>query len=272
VLLLGDPVGHSLSADFQNAAFQAAGLQVVYEARRVEPANLPRAIAAMRKDPRVLGANVTIPHKQAVVELLDGLGPEAQALKAVNTISRRAGTLIGWNTDGSGFSRALEQAPYDPAGKEILILGAGGAARAVADVLRSSAAKVWVSSRKLSQARGLCKDLDIKAGGPAPFGSLSMVVRKADLIVNATPVGLDGTSLIFPTEWLVPNQFVFDLIYNPPLTPLLRGARERGAKALNGLSMLLYQGMASFEIWTGQQAPEDAMRAALQRALLEQLG
>ena len=108
----------------------------------------------------------------------------------------------------------------------------------------------------------------MEAGGPTPFGSLKLVVGRVDLIVNATPVGLDGHSLVFPADWLNADHFVFDLLYNPPLTPLVRAARDHGARAVNGLAMLLYQGLASFEIWTGRPAPEAAMRAALERAVL----
>src|SRR6202022_2352181 len=120
-------------------------------------------------------------------------------------------------------------------------------------------------------ARAVCRDLDVASGGPAPLGSLSLLVRKVDLIVNATPVGTDGQAVPFPVEWIMPSHFVFDLVYEPPLTPLVRAARERGARAINGLTMLLYQGLAAFEIWTGQAAPEAAMRTALERAVLGRL-
>src|SRR5438128_122817 len=122
-----------------------------------------------------------------------------------------------------------------------------------------------------ADARALCRDLGFSSGGPTPVGSLSLLVRKVELIVNATPVGNDGQAVPFPIEWVVPSHFIFDLIYQPPITPLVRGARERGARAINGLSMLLFQGLAAFEIWTGQPAPEAAMRAALERAVLGRL-
>lgn len=228
-------------------------------------------IAGMRADRGVLGAAVTMPHTVAVSRLLDGLGPEAQAIKAVNTISHRAGALIGWNTDRSGFAQALEEAGYQVKGRSALVLGAGGAARASVDALRESAAKIWVTSPDLDEARTVCRDLDVTSGGPAPLGSLSLLVRKAELIVNATPVGTDGQSVLFPVEWITAGQFVFDLIYQPPVTPLLLGARGQGARAINGLTMLLFQGLAAFEIWTGQAAPEAAMRAALERAVVGRL-
>jgi len=269
VLLIGDPVGHSLSAAFQNAGFEAAGIAALYEPRRVSAADLSQVVAELRQDPGILGANVTIPHKLAVAPLLDGLDPEAQQLGAVNTISHRGQVLVGWNTDRTGFAQALDDAGFDPRRRAALVLGAGGAARAVVAVLRTAASRVWVAARNLDQARRLCRDLNIEAGGPTPFGSLKLVVSRVDLVVNATPVGLDGQALIIPPEWLSPDQFVFDLLYSPALTPLVRAARERGARAVNGLTMLLYQGLASFEIWTGRPAPEAAMRQALERAVLE---
>ncbi len=253
---------------FQNAGFRALGIGARYEARQVAPHELARVVAQLRADATVLGANVTIPHKLTVTPLLDGLGPQVEAVGAVNTISRQGESLIGWNTDRTGFAQALEDAAYDPKGRSALVLGAGGAARAVVDVLRSTAARTWVAARNLDQARALCRDLAVSAGGPAPLGSLAVIVRKADLIVNTTPVGLDGKSLLFPAEWMAPQQFVFDLLYNPPVTPLVRAARDRGARAVNGLTMLLYQGLVSFEIWTGRPAPEQAMRAALEEAVL----
>jgi shikimate dehydrogenase len=212
-----------------------------------------------------------MPHTVAASRLLDGLGPEAQVIKAVNTISHRAGALIGWNTDRTGFAQALDDAGFQAKGRSVLVLGAGGAARASVDALREAATKIWVTSRDLDEARAVCRDLEVTSGGPAPLGSLSLLVRKAELIVNATPVGSDGESVLFPVDWISPAQFVFDLIYQPPVTPLVRGARERGARAMNGLTMLLFQGLAAFEIWTGQPPPEADMRAALERAVVGRL-
>jgi shikimate dehydrogenase len=237
----------------------------------VLPGDLADAIARMRADSSVVGAAVTMPHTVAVARLLDGLGPEAGVVKAVNTISHRAGALIGWNTDRPAFTSALEEAGFQAKGRDALVLGAGGAARASVDALRAEAAKIWVSSRDLEEARAVCRDLEVASGGPAPLGSLSLLVRKIDLVVNATPVGSDGQSVPFPVEWLTPAQFVFDLIYQPLVTRLVHGARDQGARAINGLTMLLFQGLAAFEIWTGQPAPEAEMRAALERAVVGRL-
>jgi len=237
----------------------------------VAPPDLPAAIARIRADRGVLGAAVSMPHTVAAGRLLDGLGPEAQVIKAVNTISHRAGALIGWNTDRSGFAQALEDAGFQAKGRSVLVLGAGGAARASVDVLRETATRIWVLSPDLDEARAVCRDLEVTRGGPAPLGTLSLLVRKAELLVNATPVGSDGRSVLFPVDWITPSQFVFDLIYRPPVTPLLRGARDQGARAINGLTMLLFQALAAFEIWTGQPPPEAAMREALERAVVGRL-
>ena len=254
-----------------NSGFSAAGIQASCEFQKIGPAELPEAIAHIRADRRVLGAAVTMPHTVAASRLLDGLGPEAQVIKAVNTISHRAGALIGWNTDRSGFAQALEDAGFQAKGRAVLVLGAGGAARASVDALREAATKIWVTSPDLDEARAVCRDLEVTSGGPAPLGSLSLLVRKAELIVNATPVGSDGESVLFPLDWIAPTQFIFDLIYQPAVTPLVRGARERGARAMNGLTMLLFQALAAFEIWTGQPPPEAEMRAALERAVVGRL-
>ena len=266
VLLLGDPVDHSLSPIFQTAGFEAAAIAARYETKRVLAPELPAALAAIRDDASVLGANVTSPHKVTVAPLLDELHPEAAIIRAVNTISRGTHGLMGWNTDAAGFRRALKAADCDATRRRALVLGAGGAARAVVHVLREAGAKIWVAARDLEAARRVCRDLEVDAGGPAPLGSLSLLLPKVDLVVNATPVGRDGKSTLFPSQWLTASHFVFDLLYRPPVTPLVRAARERGARAVNGLTMLLYQGAASFEIWTGRRAPEAAMRAALERA------
>jgi shikimate dehydrogenase len=237
----------------------------------VAATELVDTITRIRDDQHVLGAAVGMPHTVPVSRLLDGLGPEAQVIKAVNTISHRAGALIGWNTDRPAFTLALEDAGFQAKGQSVLVLGAGGAARASVDALRETASKIWVASRDLDEARVVCRDLQVTSGGPSPLGSLSLLVRKVDLIVNATPVGSDGQSIPFPVEWVTPAQFVFDLVYRPPLTPLVLAARERGARAINGLTMLLFQGLAAFEIWTGQPAPEAAMRAGLERAVVGRL-
>ena len=270
LLLTGEP-GDELAASLYQAAFAASAVDATCELRTIGSDGLGDAVAAMRRDPGVIGAAVLMPHTVPIGRWLDGLGPEAQVIKAVNTVSHRAGALIGWNTDRTGFSLALEEAGYQSKGRPALVLGAGGAARAAVDALRETASKIWVSSRDLDEARAVCQDLQVHTGGPTPFGSLSLVVRKVELIVNATPVGSHGEATLFPIDWLSPAHFVFDLVYQPAITPLVRGARARGARAINGISMLLLQGLAAFEIWTGMPAPEAAMRSALERAVVGRL-
>jgi shikimate dehydrogenase len=251
VLLLGDPVSRSLSPLMQNAAFEALGIDCRYVLREVNGAGLAAAMAELRSDECILGANVTIPHKESVMAFLDELDPQAARVGAVNTISRQGPRLKGWNTDVEGFQRALAEEFPSPlwgegqaGGLRVAIIGAGGAARAVAAAL-PPAADVWVVARNLEQARRLCQDLDIVRGGPVETDHMREVAARAHLVVNATPADLP------PASWLRPDQFLFDL---------------RSRRSAEGRTMLLHQGAASFEIWTGRKAPVDVMRAALDRA------
>jgi shikimate dehydrogenase len=267
VLLLGDPVGHSLSAVFQNAAFSAEGLDMRYVVRRVPAAELAHVVAGIRKDAAVAGANVTIPHKLTVGRHLDRLAGDAAELGAVNTLARHGSLLVGHNTDRTGFSRSLADAGVGSVG-QALILGAGGAARAVAGGLRDTSIEVIVASRSEQAGGEICGLLEPGQGRAIAFDQVDRILAEVpiDLVVNATPLGMDGTSLPLDTRRLRPGQAVVDLVYQPVWTPLLRGARAAGAVAVNGLGMLLYQGAAAFEIWTGRPAPLDVMRSALERA------
>ncbi len=242
VLLLGDPVSRSLSPVMQNAAFAALGIDCRYELREVSRANLAGAMAELRADESILGANVTIPHKESVIAFLDDLHPQAAHIGAVNTISRQGRSLTGSNTDVVGFLRALQE--ESPLPERVAIIGAGGAARAVVAALQP-AAEVWVIARNLEQSRRLCRDLDVVRGGPVEIDRMRETVARAELVVNATPVDLP------PASWLRPDQRVFDL---------------RSRRSAEGRAMLLHQGAASFEIWTGRQAPLEVMRDALERA------
>jgi shikimate dehydrogenase len=251
ILLLGSAVSSSLSPGFQHAAFMALGIDCRYVARDVPPAGLTAVIDEIRADESILGANVTIPHKEAVIPLLDELDPLARKVGAVNTISRNGGRLKGWNTDVEGFRRALAETPSPAHGggqawgyPRVAIIGAGGAARAVAAALQPTA-EVWVVARNLEQARRLCRDLDIDRGGPVDISQMRETVAAADLVVNATPADLP------PPSWLRPEHHVFDL---------------RSRRSAEGRAMLLYQGAASFEIWTGRPAPLLVMRTTLERS------
>ena len=245
VLLLGDPVSRSLSPAMQNAAFEALHVDCRYLVREVGRAELAGAIADIRGDRQILGANVTIPDKESVIPLLDELDATARRIGAVNTISRQGEGLKGWNTDVQGFRRAAAERNYPFDGKVVAIIGAGGAARAVAAALQPAAALVWVIARNADQARRLCHDLNLERGGPIGIDAMQATVERAQLVVNATPADLP------PASWMGPDQRLFDL---------------RSRRSLEGRAMLLHQGAASFEIWTGKSAPVAVMRAALDRA------
>ncbi len=248
VLLLGDPVSRSLSPGMQNAAFEALGIDCQYVLYEVSRADLAGAIAELRGDERIIGANVTIPHKESVIAFLDELDPQAARVGAVNTISRQGARLKGWNTDVVGFRRALTEGGGDY--RSVVLIGAGGAARAVAAAIQPTA-ELWVIARNLEQARRLCRDLEIVHGGPVDMSLLQETVAKAELVVNATPADLP------PPSWLRSDQRLFDL---------------RSRRSAEGRAMLLHQGAASFEIWTGTKAPIDVMRAALERAPASRTG
>lgn len=260
--IIGWPVDRSLSPAIHNAAFQAAGLDWVYVAFPVRPGDGAGAVEAMRAL-GVRGLNVTMPHKRDVIAVLDALTPDAERAGAVNTIVADGSRLVGANTDGPGFVRFLERdAGVDPAGARVLLLGGGGAARAIAIALGDAGAEVVVAARRPEQAAevaGLAKNA--RHAGFSPK-ELDAELRDASMIVNATPVGRGGESLPFDPTSLAGKHLVVDLIYHPETTPLLHIARERGAKTFNGFGMLVHQAALSFEAWTGVEAPIDAMRAA----------
>jgi shikimate dehydrogenase len=246
VWLLGNLVMHSLSPAMQNAAFRRLTLDCHYRPRELDTAELAGAILEMRQYEEVLGANVTIPHKQAVIPLLDTVDSLAWRVGAVNTISRRDGRLVGSNTDVVGFNRALDDCGYVVECTSVLLIGAGGAARAVGEALRTRAGKLTVMARDPRQARRLIDELSLETGEAAGIQQLTVCLQSADLIVNATPADLP------PPPWTPsPGQRLFDL---------------RSRRSPEGRAMLLHQGAASFEIWTGRPAPLEAMRAALNAA------
>jgi len=261
--IIGWPVSQSLSPAIHNAAFDAAGLDWAYVAFPVRPGEAARSIEAMRTL-GIRGLNVTMPHKQDVVAALDRLSPDAERAGAVNTVVRDGGDLVGENTDGAGFCRFLERdAGIAPAGRRALVLGAGGAARAVALALADAGAEVAVAGRRLDRAEAVASlGPRVRAVVLEP-ATLKGEVEAASLIVNATPVGTDGETTPLGPAALRAGHIVVDLIYHPETTPLVRIARERGAVAFNGLGMLLHQAALSFEAWTGLAAPLDAMRASV---------
>ena len=276
--VIGHPGKTSLSPSFQQAALDALRLDVRYEAWPTAEEELADRIAGLREADR-LGANVTIPHKEAVVPLLDEVDELASRVGAVNTIVNRDGRLSGHNTDVGGFLRALrEDGGFEPAGARVVVAGAGGAARAVAVALiDSGAASVTVINRTLARAGRLVDELR-PAGGATELHALPGVAvswtgaaRSCRLLINCTSVGMAGTpeekESPVPTEAIPSDALVFDLIYQPAETPLMAAARRRGARVLGGLPMLIYQGAESLRMWTGHEAPTDVMFRAAREAL-----
>ena len=274
--LIGHPVGHSISPTFQQAAFDALGLPFRYEAWDTEPAALPAVVGSLRSGERV-GANVTVPHKEAAPALLDAISNEARITGAVNTIVRDGRTLIGHNTDIAGFAAALRaEGGFDPHGACAGVLGAGGAARAVVvALLHGGAARVWVHNRTPTRADALVEAL---AGGDGRLAAISgdpgdaaSPLQRCDLLVNCTTLGMAHSAHAgdaYLTERQIPRGIVVcDIVANPPDTPLLARARARGCRTLGGLPMLVRQGAAAFELWTRRPAPLDVMFAAAQRAM-----
>jgi len=259
-----------------NAAFVAQGMYAMYGAFDVPPEQLAQAVAGIRTL-GLLGVNVTIPYKEAVMAYLDEVAPTARQVGAVNTIVNRGGRLIGYNTDGWGFLISLEERGVRVAGRHVVLLGAGGAARAVAlHLAMAGAAKITIINRTRARAEFLLADL-ARAHQPvvaavADVGSQEAreALSEAGLVVNCTPVGMapdvDHTPLD-DVSLLPPGAVVYDTIYRPLETRLLREARERGLLTINGLSMLVHQGACSWEYWFGRRGPVEVMRAAALAAL-----
>ncbi|NWF81261.1 MAG: shikimate dehydrogenase [Chloroflexi bacterium] len=280
IILIGDPVAHSRSPVMQNAALQHLGIAARYEAVRTTTAELAGRVAALR-GPQYLGANVTLPHKQAVIPLLDRLEPQAARIGAVNTISKdAAGALVGANTDAPALLADLADAGFAPAGRCALILGASGAARAAAFALaETGVATLVVANRSPARAEELLADLliaitdeqGLTASGDLPptLVALALADRElasylaaCDLLINATALGWHNDETPLPDPPIGPRTLVYDMVYRP--TRLLREAAARGAATRDGLGMLIHQGALAFTRWTGREAPLAVMRAALQ--------
>ena len=271
VYLIGDPVAHSLSPAMQDAAFAAAGLSHRYHLMRVSASDLPQAVQRVR-DAASLGANVTIPHKERIGSLLDGVDETAARIGAVNTLFKREGQLRGDNTDAGGFSDALRESGLEIRGARALLLGAGGAAKACAYEMIRSGAHVVVTNRTEERARDLVGALrgsipDDLGRDLHSWGGVSWPVRSLneyDVVVNSTSLGLHGEDPLEGVE-LPRGLAVVDVIGIAEETPLIGRAKASGCVAVDGLLMLLHQGARAFRLWTGLDAPIAAMRAALPR-------
>ena len=259
--VIGYPIGHSLSPCMHNAALRALSLDGEYSAIAVESAGLPETVRGLFAQ-GFAGLNVTIPHKQAVLPLMDELANSARVIGAVNTIVKRDGHMIGYNTDAAGFMRGLTDTGFKPTGAKVLVLGAGGAARAVVYALSDARASVVVWNRTQARAERLASEFGADALDCLPVGTLGTF----DLIVNTTSVGMsphsNETPLQFPRGER-PPQWVYDLVYRPRQTRFLREARAAGARTIGGLEMLVYQGAEAFTLWTGRAAPVGVMRSAI---------
>jgi shikimate dehydrogenase len=266
--VIGDPIEHTLSPIMQNAAFNALKLDYTFLAFKVKNAELENAVNGMRAL-NIRGLNVTMPHKSTILNFLDRTDLSAQIVNSVNTILNKDGKLFGFNTDGVGALKALRENGVELKGRKVLLLGAGGAARAIAYAMAKESDELAVLNRTLKQAQALAKLLEKTANKKIGAGSLSpkeiqQNLQDSDILINATSIGMKPKpeeSLVAP-KLLRPDLAVMDIVYNPIETKLTKDAKAAGAKVVSGVEMLIYQGAASFEIWTGKSAPVEVMRKA----------
>ncbi len=270
--LIGYPLKHSLSPNMHNSAFRKLGLDLVYLAFEIEDGGLEDGLNAMRIF-NVKGFNVTMPHKQKVIQLLDDISDDAKIIESINTVKNENGELIGYNTDGRGLAKALDEAGIDYKGKKIVILGAGGAARAVAIQLAfDRAAEIVMANRTPSKAEEIMNTINEKiptSKGKA-IGMDEEVIKEelkdASILINCTSIGMKNTidqSPINNIDTFHKDLFVVDIIYDPLKTKLMSIAEEAGCKTMNGIDMLIYQGALAFNIWTGEDMPIEYIKEVL---------
>jgi len=266
--LIGDPVEHTMSPVMHNAAFEKLGLNYAYLPFRVKPEELPQAVSGLRAL-NAIGFNVTIPHKVAVIPLLDELDPLAEKIGAVNTVVNDNGLLKGYNTDASGFLQALLERGVEPASKNIVLLGAGGAARAITYILSERNTRLTILNRReeLDWAEAIAANIKKDLGKYIEVfellpDHLAAALEPADILVNATSVGMSPASGVspVPAQLMKSGLVVVDIVYNPVRTKLLQDAAAAGAVIVEGLDMLVWQGALAFEKWTGQKPPFDLMK------------
>ena len=262
--VVANPIKHSISPFIHNTAFEATSTNGVYLAWEVEGTDLAETVANIRRY-QMFGINLSMPYKEQVIPYLDQLSEEARLIGAVNTVVNREGTLIGYNTDGKGFFKSLPS--FKISGKRMVLLGAGGAAKAIlaqAILDGVSQVSVFVRSASMGKTKPYLEKLQHETGFRVDLFALEDAqelqenIRKADLLVNATSVGMDEVSLPIPTSIVLPEKLlVADVIYQPFETPFLKWARSQGNHAVNGLGMLLYQAAEAFQLWTGKEMPTD---------------
>jgi shikimate dehydrogenase len=273
--IIGDPIEHTMSPPIHNAAFKELGLDYIYLPFRVKKEHLKQAVTGL-KALNVRGFNVTMPHKVSIIPMLDSLDPLAGKIGAVNTVVIDDGILTGYNTDGPGLLQALLEKGVEPEGKKIVILGAGGASRAISYVLAQRGAHLTILNRKLEMdwahdiarliENGLGIAVNVRELG---YKQLKSALAGADILINATSVGMspDAENSPVSAELLFRDLTVFDVIYSPMKTRLLRDAEASGARTIGGVDMLVWQGVLCFEKWTGHQAPLKIMRQAAMKML-----
>lgn len=273
--VIGDPVGHSLSPEIHNAAFRASGLDLVYMAFHVRKGQAQQALEGVRAL-GIRGLSVTIPHKVDVVPHLDEIDKVARNIGSVNTVVNRDGHLVGYSTDGLGAVRALAASDVDPRGRRLLILGSGGAARAIAFTLATLDPLPHLELLGVDAAEldGLAADLRSRtsiplAAGPLSAESLRAALARAEIVIHATPIGMTPKveQSLIPAALIEPRHIVFDVVYTPLETQLVKDARAAGARAVPGRGMFVHQAAVQFELWTGGPAPIEVMTDAVKRAL-----
>ena len=270
--VVANPIKHSISPFIHNSAFEATHTNGVYLAWEVEVTDLAETVANIRRY-QMYGINLSMPYKEQVIPYLDQLSEEARLIGAVNTVVNREGTLIGYNTDGKGFFKSLPS--FKISGKRMVLLGAGGAAKAIlaqAILDGVSQISVFVRSSSMEKTRPYLEKIQNATGFRVDLFALEDVqdlqdsITKADLLVNATSVGMDGSSQPIPTSIVLPEKLmVADVIYQPFETPFLKWARNQGNQSINGLGMLLYQAAEAFELWTGKEMPTDQIWESLKQ-------
>ena len=270
--VVANPIKHSISPFIHNSAFEATNTNGVYLAWEVDATELAETVANIRRY-QMFGINLSMPYKEQVIPYLDQLSSEACLIGAVNTVVNREGTLIGYNTDGKGFFKSLPS--FKISGKRMVLLGAGGAAKAIlaqAILDGVSQISVFVRSSSMEKTRPYLEKIQNATGFRVDLFALEDVqdlqdsITKADLLVNATSVGMDGSSQPIPTSIVLPEKLmVADVIYQPFETPFLKWARNQGNQSINGLGMLLYQAAEAFELWTGKEMPTDQIWESLKQ-------
>jgi shikimate dehydrogenase len=279
--LLGHPVAHSISPRFQQAALDALGIDARYEAWDTPPEDLPAAIERLRSGD-LIGANVTVPHKVAAMRLVDRPDAMVERVGALNTIINRDGILHATNTDVAGITGALREAGVDAKGRDVVLLGAGGAARAVVVAMRTAGAKrITIANRTEANANALAPvggpDLDMRyAPLDVQDATFRRAVSEAHIVIQSTSMGMlhgpaEGDTPV-PAELFSPGQVAFDLVYVPEETRFLQDAAAHGAVAIGGLDMLIHQGAAAFQLWTGMEPPLEVMFQAARAALAAREG